>query len=95
MFAKLIVTINFATNKVQLTSFVRSGNFNPDNGKSWGAGANGYGWSSRGSDTRYDGATMSSVYYLNFNAARVSPSAGPDARWFAFPLRCLSTVLDI
>ena len=78
-----------------LSIFVRSGNLRPDDGKSWNAGQDGYVWSSRGSSTRSDGATMPSAYYFAFNAVGVYPSLGPTDRWFGHPLRCLSTVLDI
>ena len=59
------------------------------------AGVLGYGWSSRGSSTRYDGVATPSAYYLLFNATGVTPSHGPYERWLSFPLRCLSTVLDM
>ena len=68
---------------------VRSGNLNPNDGKSWNAGQNGYWWSSRGSSTRYDGVTTPSAYNLNFNATGVNPSNGPNNRYNGFSLRCL------
>ena len=74
---------------------VRSGNLNPNDGKSWNAGINGYWWSSRGSSTRYDGVATPSAYNLNFNATGVYPSNGPHNRYYGFPLRCLSTVLGM
>ena len=45
-------------------------------------------WSSRGDD-----ATM--AYNLGFYATDVDSSAGPNIRYYGFPLRCLSTVLDM
>ena len=61
----------------------------------WRAGWNGYDWSSRGSSTSASGNSVPSVYRLQLNDDGVYPSNGPDHRWYAFPLRCLSTVLDI
>ncbi len=58
------------------------------------AGNLGYDWSSRGSSVVAGGAAVPGAYRLEFNTA-VLPSYGPDERWRAFPLRCLSTVLDI
>ena len=48
----------------------------------------GYGWS-----TRSDAATT--AYVLGFSAEVAHSSAGPTSRWVGFPLRCLSTVLDM
>ncbi len=59
------------------------------------AGLHGLYWSSRGSGTRYDGTSVLSAYYLNFDATVTRPSSSPNHRWFGHPLRCLSTVLDI
>ena len=73
--------------------FVRGGDLGPYDGKSWDAGRIGYGWSSRGSSTRYDGVAIPSAYNLYFGATGVSPSGGPNHRYYGFPLRCLSTVL--
>ncbi len=55
----------------------------------------GYDWSSRGSSIHADGAAIPSAYYLRFGPSDVNPSGGPNVRWHAFPLRCLSTVLDM
>ena len=52
-------------------------------------------WSSRGSDTRYDSVSVPSAYDIAFNTDAVYSSFGPNERWHAFPLRCLSTVLDM
>ncbi len=52
------------------------------------AGINADYWSSRA-----EAATT--AYYLSFNATAVGPSGGPHNRWHGFPLRCLSTVLDM
>ncbi len=59
------------------------------------AGSAGLWWSSLASSTRADGAAIPSAYYLGFNTTDVSPSGGPDNRYTGFPLRCLSTVLDM
>ena len=53
-----------------------------------GAGNGGYGWSLRMNK-------LASAYYLDFYATGVYPSHGPNNRWHGFPLRCLSTVLDM
>lgn len=67
--------------------FVRSGNLNPNDGKSWNAGINGYGWSSRAA--AYISSTSATAYNLGFNATGVNPSNGSNNRWNGFPLRCL------
>ena len=59
------------------------------------AGFNGYGWSSRGSDTNGSGNTIPTGYILAFSDSTVYPSLGPVERYSSRPLRCLSTVLDI
>ena len=59
------------------------------------AGIRGLYWSSRARSTRWDGSAIRSGYYLSFIAPGVVPSSGPDERWLGFPLRCLSTVLDM
>ncbi len=59
------------------------------------AGVGGIYWSSRVSSAGANGTTTPSAYNLNFNATGVYPSAGPHERWYGFPLRCLSTVLDM
>ena len=74
---------------------MRSGDIAPDVGKFWYAGINGYDWSSRASSTRYDGAVISSAYYLAFYASAVYQSGGPNERWHGYSLRCLSTVLGM
>ena len=77
--------------------FVRSGDveLRITTGTFRGAGAYGIYWSSLASSTRADGAAIPSAYYLHFNATGVRPSNGPDNRYRGFPLRCLSTVLDM
>ena len=52
------------------------------------AGREGRWWSSRA-------VAATTAYYLLFNATAVYPSNGPNSRWHGFPLRCLSTVLDM
>ncbi len=74
---------------------MRSGRLSLYDGKAWYAGANGYWWPSRGTSTRSDGTAAPSGYSLAFGASGVNPSYGPSERWFGFPLRCLSTVLDM
>ena len=59
------------------------------------AGAYGIYWSSRASSASANGTTIPSAYYLDFGPSAVGPSGGPNVRWHAFPLRCLSTVLDM
>ena len=59
-----------------------------------GSGGVGYVWSSRASNI-YNGTTSLSAYFLTLSPTTVSPSAGPGHRHAAFPLRCLSTVLDM
>ena len=70
--------------------FVRNGVFNITNstGIFRSAGDGGQNWSSRS-------GTITTAYYLEYWAFDVLPSNGPYDRWFGFPLRCLSTVLDI
>ena len=60
------------------------------NGTFYLAGAYGIYWSSR--SAAYTSSTISTALYFEFYS-KVSPSTGPYARWIAFPLRCLSTVL--
>ena len=55
------------------------------------ASISGYNWPSRAVDY----ATSANAYYLVFNASEVFSSGGPTDRHYAFPLRCLSTVLDM
>ena len=59
------------------------------------AGSIGYWWSSRGSSTRFDGVATPSAYVFAFSGTGVNPSHGPGDRYHGFPLRCLSTVLDV
>ena len=59
------------------------------------AGIYGQDWSLRGTSTTMDGTMAPSSYYLFFGITEVESSWGPYERWNAFPLRCLSTVLDI
>ena len=75
-----------------LASTVRSGNFNLTNsaGSLRNAGINGHNWSSHGADNVW-GSTSLGGYDLNFNAADVHPSWGPDNRWNGFSLRWIFT----
>ena len=80
------------------TVFVRSGYISlsgHDGATFWYAGQWGYDSTSRATTVRYDNANISSSYYFNFNSINTYSSGGPNDRWYAFPLRCLSTVLDI
>ena len=58
------------------------------------AGEYSYYWSSRQTDNVW-GSSGLGGYYLGFDTTSVNPSVGPVTRYFAFSLRCLSTVLDI
>ena len=53
-----------------------------------GAGLRGHGWSSR------TWTLVEAAYDLKFDASNVNASTDTN-RYYAFPLRCLSTVLDI
>ena len=77
--------------------FVRSGHVNltVSAGTFRYAGQWGYDWSSRGSSTRFDGVATPSAYVFAFSGTGVNPSHGPGDRFLGFPLRCLSTVLDM
>ena len=56
----------------------------------WIMGINGHFWSSRSYDN------SDAAYGMTFNASSVIPSYGSIYiyRYYGFPLRCLSTVLD-
>ena len=72
-------------------TFVRSGHvYLPGNSGAtfMGAGVYGHWWSSRGD-------VVTNAYYLLLNATTAYPSRGPYERWHGFPLRCLSTGLDM
>lgn len=80
--------------------YVRSGGFYLEDGSVGGPhsgvmGNHGQFWPSRASSTRYDGAAIPGAYSFAFTASAVRPSHGPIERWYAFPLRCLSTVLGM
>ncbi len=72
--------------------FVRSGHISPADtvGTFRYAGVYGYEWSSRTSPT-----SSTLAYWFEFSATESRPSWGPYERYNGFPLRCLSTVLDI
>ena len=38
---------------------------------------------------------VNGAYHFSFNPTTVYPSYGPSGRYYARPLRCLSTVLDM
>ena len=69
-------------------SFVRSGFVDLYYGSLRAFGIYGYGWSS--SSVAFTSVTSATAYGLHFNASGVYPSYGPDARWLAFPIRCLA-----
>ena len=80
--------------------FVRSGlvYFLPNTGAFRHAGQVVYLWSSRGGNTNLSSGISSPGSYLldiSYTNGVVKPSQGPYARSYGFPLRCLSTVLDI
>ena len=77
--------------------FVRSGHVNLpgiSGGTFRNAGQWGFTWSSQASSTDTAGNNTPSAYSLYF-ITLVSPSGGPFTRHYGFPLRCLSTVLDM
>ena len=96
-FINLIVAIKFSLNKPAPLYFVRSGDVELPitTGTFRFAGVGGIYWSSRASSAGANGTTTPSAYNINFNATGVYPSNGPYERWLGFPLRCLSTVLDM
>lgn len=48
----------------------------------------GHNWSIVTTSKHADGLTVPSAYYFDIsNAAGVNPSAGPQQRWYGFPLR--------
>ena len=75
---------------------MRSGNISPTNslGVFRFAGQSGQYWSLRASAADSDGNTYPSAYDLVFSVD-VYPSRGPHTQYLGFPLRCLSTVIDI
>ena len=72
---------------VQFTS-VRSGYTHVNNGKIWDASKNGSWWVSRAS-------TSATAYYLQIEPTSTMSSHNPGNRYYAFPFRCLSTVLGM
>ena len=74
---------------------MRSGRITQADGELWNPSLYGFWWSLRGTSMRYDGITTPSAYGLYFNATGVGSSGGPYNRYYGFPLRCLSTVLDM
>ncbi len=75
---------------------MRSGHVGPSYsaGNFRDAGSGGLWWSSRGADNVWGSAGLGG-YYLIFNATSVNSSNGPNSRYYAFSLRCLSTVLGM
>ena len=91
----MIVAIKFSLNKPAPLYFVRSSDVELPitTGTFRFAGVGGIYWSSRAAaDTS---STSATAYYLAFDESTVYPSSGPSTRWNGFPLRCLSTVLDM
>ncbi len=68
---------------------MRSGivNLSITNGTMRFGGRDNHEWSSRAH------TAGANAYYLSFDGSTVDASA--SVRWYGFPLRCLSTVLDI
>ena len=54
-----------------------------------GAGSDGYIWSASSASRNGNNDIMSTAYYIVFMPSWVSPSRGPNVRWFAISLRCL------
>ena len=74
--------------------YLRGSNYSGSGNTLMVVGGHGYMWSLRGSSIRSDGITSPSGYHLSFSATNTTPSI-PDERSYGFPLRCLTTVLDI
>ncbi len=74
---------------------MRSGVIEPtvSGGTLTNVGKIGYNRTSRGTNTRYDGVSVPSAYYMFFDVSSVNASRS-NHRYNGFPLRCLSTVLD-
>ena len=68
-------------------AFVRSGLVGLNRSSTRNLGDLGFGWS-RIAKT-YSSPTSANAYNLRFSIGGVSPSYGPDARWYGFPVRCL------
>ena len=60
-----------------------------------GVGQSGNAWLSRALSTNTGSTATPSAYYLAFDPKDVYQSLGPHAYALGFPLRCLSTVLDM
>ncbi len=67
--------------------FVRSGLVGLNRGSTRNLGDLGFNWSRSSND--YSSVTWATAYNLRFSIGGVSPSYGPDARWYGFPVRCL------
>ncbi len=81
--------------QIQVQGFVRSGYMVTYSDKFQHAGVHGFHWSSRASSINTNGSSVPSAYDLDFNDSGVAVSGGPNYRFYAFPLRCLSTVLGM
>ena len=91
----LEVTSRLARTKLAPLYFVRSGHVYPANtaGTFRYAGTYGVYWSLWAA--AYTSSTSATAYYLRVEPYAVRPSYGPSHRFNGFPLRCLSTVLDM
>ena len=65
----------------------------PSSSAFWLAGEKGYACSSRAVD--YTSSILATAYSFAIEANLTIASNGPGARYYGFPLRCLSTALDI
>ena len=72
--------------------FVRSGDVILITSQLGGTGVNGYSHASSASPKYYTGVNVPSAFFLRFDKAASYTSGGPDARWIAFPLRCLNAI---
>ena len=71
--------------------FVRSGSIYLSIGYLGNAGVYSLYWSLVAASVRSTGIIVPSAYGLRFNASGVSPSFGPNYRWFGRPLRGLAS----
>ena len=88
----LEVTSRLARTKLAPLYFVRSGYISPSTGFSHA----GYGGDYRSSRAAtYESNILATTIYFAFNNINTITSNGPYGRFYGFPLRCLSTVLDM
>ncbi len=68
--------------------FVRSGRTGVGFGTVRNFGRDNYNWSKSASIYK-NGTWSTQSYHLGFDESGTYPSAGPNARWYGFPVRCL------